>query len=405
MHLGVLGGGPIGVEMAVAAVRAGIQVTLIERSDYLGANVLSWGHVKLFSPNNLNHSKTGLTVLEEMGVTAPEESNYPTGKEFVTGYLSHLGRYLEYNDKCRLMLGSTVIGVSRGDCLKSDKRKENQVEFRVLVSQGDDEEVIEGLNAVVDATGTYGNHNWLGKGGMPAKGELKIQNRIYYNIPAPADKFADKDKTKVNMVVGAGASAITTLAMLENLGKKQGGVGVVWVTRRDGEPYTIIEGDALPQRKSLYSMGNSLTLGGGNNGFSSFRYLGNKNIKTIKEGEGNKIEVLIEDRFTRLEEAVVVDNVIGHVGYRPDTSLTQELQIHYCYASEGPMRLAAALLTAGGGGGDCLAQVAHGADTLITPETGLFILGMKSYGRASAFLLKIGHEQVNQVIHLLTTQQ
>ena len=91
------------IKYSTYVIRAGIQVTLMERSDYLGANVLSWGHVKLFSPNNLNHSKTGLTVLEEMGVTAPEESNYPTGKEFVTGYLSHLGRYLEYNDKCRLM--------------------------------------------------------------------------------------------------------------------------------------------------------------------------------------------------------------------------------------------------------------------------------------------------------------
>ena len=34
------------------------------------------------------------------------------------------------------------------------------------------------------------------------------------------------------------------------------------------------------------------------------------------------------------------------------------LQVHYCYATEGPMKLAAALMAAGGGGGDCLAQVA-----------------------------------------------
>ena len=33
------------------------------------------------------------------------------------------------------------------------------------------------------------------------------------------------------------------------------------------------------------------------------------------------------------------------------------LQVHYCYATEGPMKLAAALMAAGGGGGDCLAQV------------------------------------------------
>ena len=106
------------------------------------------------------------------------------------------------------------------------------------------------------------------------------------------------------------------------------------------------------------------------------------------------------------EEQVVggVGRVLAMVGYRPDTALTQELQVaaqqqldtpqhrtaqvHYCYASEGPMRLAASLLAAGGGGGDCLAQVAGGDDTLVSPEHGVFILGMKSYGRGSAFLLR-----------------
>ena len=70
------------------------------------------------------------------------------------------------------------------------------------------------------------------------------------------------------------------------------------------------------------------------------------------------------------------------------------------------MKLAAALMAAGGGGGDCLAQVfrfssfilknlsalvwqvAPGPATLLTPEPGLLVLGMKSYGRGSAFLLR-----------------
>ena len=73
-------------------------------------------------------------------------------------------------------------------------------------------------------------------------------------------------------------------------------------------------------------------------------------------------------------EVLEVDNILAMVGYRPDTSITEELQVryykatgtclgyqplqvHYCYATEGPMKLAAALMAAGGGGGDCLAQV------------------------------------------------
>ena len=39
-------------------------------------------------------------------------------------------------------------------------------------------------------------------------------------------------------------------------------------------------------------------------------------------------------------------------------------------------------------------QVSHGPETLCSPEPGMLVIGMKSYGRNSAFLLKIGHQQV-----------
>ena len=78
--------------------------------------------------------------------------------------------------------------------------------------------------------------------------------------------------------------------------------------------------------------------------------------------------------------------------------------MHQCYATSGPMKLAAALMSAGGGGGDCLAQVSQGPETLLSPEPGLLVLGMKSYGRNSAFLLKIGHQQVTDALALMTAQ-
>ena len=64
------------------------------------------------------------------------------------------------------------------------------------------------------------------------------------------------------------------------------------------------------------------------------------------------------------------------------------------------MKLAASLV----GGGDCLAQQAGGDDTLLSPEPGVFILGMKSYGRSSSFLLRLGHQQVEAVIRILQHQ-
>jgi hypothetical protein len=45
---------------------------------------------------------------------------------------------------------------------------------------------------------------------------------------------------------------------------------------------------------------------------------------------------------------------------------------------------------------------AQGANTLRNPEPNFFILGAKSYGRHSHFLLRTGFEQVREVFTLIT---
>src|SRR5256885_12755875 len=57
--------------------------------------------------------------------------------------------------------------------------------------------------------------------------------------------------------------------------------------------------------------------------------------------------------------------------------------VHECYASLGPMKLAAALQTQAGT--DCLRLTVRGAELLRNPEPNFFILGAKSYGRGSNF--------------------
>ena len=98
-------------------------------------------------------------------------------------------------------------------------------------------------------------------------------------------------------------------------------------------------------------------------------------------------------------EEVVVDRVLALNGGVGDASLYRQLQVHECYATCGPMKLAAALLA--DSGGDCLQQTGHGPETLANPEPGFFILGAKSYGRNSQFLLSIGWQQVDDVFESL----
>ena len=64
------------------------------------------------------------------------------------------------------------------------------------------------------------------------------------------------------------------------------------------------------------------------------------------------------------------------------------------------MKLAAAL--AAQRGEDCLQQTGQGADVLRNPEPNFYVLGSKSYGRNTHFLLRTGFEQVREAFGLIT---
>jgi hypothetical protein len=117
---------------------------------------------------------------------------------------------------------------------------------------------------------------------------------------------------------------------------------------------------------------------------------------------GGEVRAILRER-DGAECALDVDRVLALVGYRPDISLYREVHMHLCYASEGPMALAAALLSArtGAAAGDCLSERSHGPDSLRSPEPDFFVIGAKSYGRNPNFLLSVGHEQVRDVLALI----
>jgi hypothetical protein len=94
------------------------------------------------------------------------------------------------------------------------------------------------------------------------------------------------------------------------------------------------------------------------------------------------------------------DRIVANVGFSPDADIYRELQVHECYASLGPMALAAGLLKHAGG--DCLTVPAQGAAALRNPEPNFFVLGAKSFGRNSNFLMRVGFEQVREVFTLIT---
>lgn len=305
-----------------------------------------------------------------------------------------------------------MVSIGRGRHLKGDMSSRVGLIFQVLVEDIEGQERLITADAVVDASGSFGHRNWLGPGGLPALGERKVFTEIESAIPN-TNKEASKYQNKCTLVVGSGYSAITTInqikAIAESTPDSSKPTKVVWVTRQGGEVYDRIEGDPLPQRDALSLFGNSLgtTSSSEDVGFQVDRYA-STSVLSIKKSDGGQFTVTLEPNAGSgasgegKSVVVQVDNVVANVGYRPDTSIYQELQVHQCYATEGPMRLAAALLASKGGGGDCLQQVAPGPATLVSPEPNFFIIGIKSYGRGSAFLLQIGHAQLKMVAGMLS---
>jgi hypothetical protein len=148
----------------------------------------------------------------------------------------------------------------------------------------------------------------------------------------------------------------------------------------------------LPQRLALAERANQLAGGGGVVTYWPRTVV--LRIGRTQSGASFDIE------FAGEHTAVIrVDEIIANVGFRPDNRLYEELQIHECYASLGPMKLAAALL--GQASGDCLDQKSCGPQTLQSPEPNFYILGAKSYGRRSNFLLSVGYEQIREVFTLI----
>ena len=92
-------------------------------------------------------------------------------------------------------------------------------------------------------------------------------------------------------------------------------------------------------------MANRLAGGEESSGLDGLRYFGESGVTSLQRSGDGRISVRLASLHTRQEEELTgVDMVIAAVGYRPDTSITQELQIHYCYA-RSPVNTPITILT------------------------------------------------------------
>ena len=404
-HIAIIGAGPIGLEAALYATQRGYRVNLFERGD-VASHIHHWGHVRLFSPFGMNSSEWGRAALGRSGVELPDTDALLTGREFLDAYLQPLAELPEVRDALEPdvdVLKVSRVHFTKGDQIGSPERGRDP--FLLLVNDRVSGERTEVADVVLDCSGVYRHHNWLGTGGIPCPGELERDQEIEYFLTRwgddPTDgNYQEKYGGKSTLVVGGGYSAATSIRVLADFAGDVPGTRIFWVTRHESAtPIQPIADDALPERQRLTTAVNVLAL----DESSPVTWLPGSTVRRLNRPEnGCGFEVTLDSPPGR-RSRVDVDQIIANVGFRPDRSLYEELQVHECYATQGPMKLAAKLL--GETSADCLDQTSHGGEVLRNPEPNFFILGAKSYGRNSNFLIRVGLQQIVDAFTLIEQQK
>lgn len=392
-RIAILGAGPIGLEAALAAVEAGASVVLFERG-LPGAHVRAWGHVRMFSPWRMNVSARGLEALAaaDPSFVAPAAEERPTGNEFVERYLRLLADLPALKSVLRshhevLFVGREGIG--KHESIASPSRAAHP--FRILVRDEEGRLAVHHADVVLDTTGVYGQPQPAGSGGIAAPGEAAAADRIAYGAVDVAGAQREDYLGRRTLVLGGGHTAATAVIELGALAAEAANTTVVWV-RRTREPYPSAPGDPLPARRSLEAEANRLLTAG--EPWLTVR--DEAEIDAIERRRtGLAVTLCTPDENIEIE----VERIIAATGFRPDREIYRELEVHECYASAAPMKLASVLLASGTA--DCLAPPATGRDELRNPEPNFFILGAKSYGRTPTFLLRTGRRQVEDVLATL----
>ena len=388
----IIGAGPIGLEAALRLSASGFETVVHER-DTVAANVKRWGHVELFSPFVMNSSRAGR---EAVGADRPDDEALLSGEAFATRYLQPLARSVAR--QAVIHEHSAVVSISREATWKHHlvgRRSEVSDRFLLLI-EGAGGESVERADVVLDCSGTWGTHNPIGAGGICCPGERRVMEVGDYEIPETGGDGAERFAGRHTLVVGSGHSAATAVVALAGLAESAA-TRVSWITRgQRAIPLEVAAEDPLPVRAALVTAANRLAT----DDDSVVEWLPGALVLGIDGGPG-QLSVAVDDP-RRGREVIAADVVLGLTGCRPDRSLYGELQVHECFATGGPMRLAAELL--GETSEDCLKQSVAEIETLQSPEPNFFILGSKSYGRDSRFLIQVGLEQVELVAeHLVGT--
>lgn len=382
LPVAVIGAGPVGLAAAAHLIDRGIEPLVLEGGPTAGTAVRDWGHVRLFSPWAEVTDPAAEKLLAPTGWVRPEGTAYPTGGDWAEQYLQPLADVI--GDRVRYR--ATVTGVARAgrDRIVDSGRDEQPFTLHIRHADGREERIT--ARAVIDASGTWSAPGPAGADGLPALGEKTAADRITYRVPNLGDPAVRaRYAGRRTAVVGSGASAFTALALLADLAKEEEGTHAVWILRRGmgANTYGGGEGDQLPARGALGLRAKAAVEAGRASAVTGFR-------TQAVDRDSDRLVLVAEDG-RRLDP---VDEVIVLTGLRPDLSFLSEVRLGLDERLQAPTALAPLIDP---NVHSCGTVHPHGVNELSHPEQGIYLVGMKSYGRAPTFLTMTGYEQVRSV--------
>ncbi|ASS50963.1 MAG: hypothetical protein CHH17_12910 [Candidatus Fluviicola riflensis] len=389
LPIAIIGAGPVGLATAAHLVKRNLPFILLEAGDQVGSNLLSWSHIRVFSPWRYNIDKAALELLETAGWNKPDDEDLPTGGELVTEYLLPLAELPRI--KPFLYLNSKVVSITRKNMDKMKTRGREEQPFVIQVKQNG-KNVLYETKAVIDASGTWQNNNPIGSGGVFAFGEAEQQQQIFYGIPDVLGELKHRYGNKQVLVVGGGHSAINTILELDKLKDNYPETSIHWILRKKHvrEVYGGQENDALPARGALGIKIEQLIREERVAVYTPFQIQ-----EIVYENDGLTIIGLQNETLKALRG---IDEIVANTGTRPDSSFLRELRVEFDPTVESVPAIADLIDP---NIHSCGTVRPHGELELQQKEKDFYIVGMKSYGRAPTFLMATGYEQVRSVVAAL----
>jgi hypothetical protein len=387
LPVAIIGAGPIGLAAAARLIERGIQPLLLEAAAAVGASLLDYGHVRLFSPWRYNVDAAMGAQLEATGWSAPPLDKVPLAREVVEQVLQPYAALPAVRSALRL--GTRVLAISREGFDKVKTSGRDTVPF-VIRAERDGLPVEFRASAVIDASGTWSTPNPLGANGLPAIGEKENRDAIYYGIPDVLGRDRARYAGRRTLVVGAGHSAANALLALAELASSAPGTHFVWAVRSPVLTRVFGGGDAdaLPARGALGSSLKTLRDSGRMQFVAGLRITAvrREGARMAVEGHGPDGKPLVLDG---------IDQIVCATGQRPDLAMVGELRLKLDAGLESTAALGPLIDP---NEHSCGTVRPHGHRELAHPEKGFYTVGVKSYGRAPTFLMATGFEQARSVV-------